>query len=407
MSIHPTPADLELLRNDRVFRHVGQCETCQDQLGALADLSIGLDDTIDSFAQASAYAHLKHATLRRLYGGELPEDLAADSEIHLRRCASCRQLAAEALVESSHSFTQPVSPIGRSVTVNTVWRSDFDDARAGRSDADVVDRVAPRAVKRRRTSGATRFAIVGDVSGAGKTTTAIMLASRLASDRKARVLCIDLDPAGELTQFLMGTRNSLGGGVSRLLEDPTADVAALIAKPKRMRGVSLVPSDRHMRGVEARIAVGVGGTGWETLLRDRIATVLRSFKYVVIDCPSSRGVLTINALAAAEVALIAEMGLDREETRADELGVNSMLKFVSRIRERHNAELRVRVMSTQFDPDDRASWPGRGLTPKAALRFAIARGAKPEQFQFAIYDALSGTPGSPEQLVKELMKTGN
>jgi chromosome partitioning protein len=143
-------------------------------------------------------------------------------------------------------------------------------------------------------------AVANQKGGVGKTTTAINLAASLALAGK-RVLIVDVDPQGNLTSGvgLKGQRTGAGTVYEALLTD-TDDPATFLI-PTRVTNLSLIPADRSLTGAEIEL---VDLADRERRLK-RVLDLLRGrFDYILVDCPPSLGLLTLNALVAADAVLI-------------------------------------------------------------------------------------------------------
>jgi chromosome partitioning protein len=142
-------------------------------------------------------------------------------------------------------------------------------------------------------------AIANQKGGVGKTTTVINLATSLALDGQ-RILAVDLDPQGNLTSGLgLRGRRADGGTVyEALMSDVPAD-ACLLQTP--IDHLVLIPADRNLTGAEIEL---VSVPGREHRLRRLLEPLRARFDLILIDCPPSLGLLTLNALVAADAVLI-------------------------------------------------------------------------------------------------------
>jgi chromosome partitioning protein len=142
--------------------------------------------------------------------------------------------------------------------------------------------------------------VANQKGGVGKTTTAINLAASLATADR-RVLLVDMDPQGNLTSGvgLKGQRASAGTVYEALTSDDL-DAAAFVL-PTRVEGMDLVPADRNLTGAEIDL---VTLPRREFRLRTLIDGVRDRYDYIFIDTPPSLGLLTLNALVAADAVLI-------------------------------------------------------------------------------------------------------
>jgi chromosome partitioning protein len=144
----------------------------------------------------------------------------------------------------------------------------------------------------------TIVAVANQKGGVGKTTTTANLGASLARLGQ-RVLLIDLDPQGNLTSaFGVGTEE---GTVANSLLDRAVALPIVKVGDEQQASVSLVPASITLATVEAALMTKLGR---ELRLRDQILAVANYFDFVLIDTPPSLGLLTINALVAANWVLI-------------------------------------------------------------------------------------------------------
>ncbi len=174
-----------------------------------------------------------------------------------------------------------------------------------------------------------RIAVINQKGGVGKTTTTANLGAALA-DKGLRVLLLDLDPQGHLTLHFGVEVADDQPTVYDVLTSGTPAAEAIVRARER---VSVLPADIDLAGAEAEL---VSVTGREVLLREALDPVENDFDVMLIDCPPSLGVLTVNALAAASEVLIP---LQAHFFALQ--GLSKLLDTVTLVRQRINPKLRV------------------------------------------------------------------
>lgn len=177
--------------------------------------------------------------------------------------------------------------------------------------------------------------------GVGKTTTAINLGTALATKRK--VLVIDLDPQGNASTGLGVPRQDRGAGSYALLTGEKR--LAELLRPTRIPNLLLLPADPELAGAEIEL---VGLENRERRLRDALANeaeALAGIEVILIDCPPSLGLLTLNALVAAQSVIVP---LQTEFFALE--GVSQITRTVERVKRALNPALELEgIVLTMFD----------------------------------------------------------
>lgn len=183
------------------------------------------------------------------------------------------------------------------------------------------------------------IAICNQKGGVGKTTTAINLSASLAAAEK-RVLLIDFDPQGNSTTGLGFNKYEIDTSIYHALigGQPIPSLTRETAMPY----LRLVPANSNLVGAEVEL---VSEVSRETRLRESLESILTEYEFVILDCPPSLGLLTINALTAANFVLVPVQC----EYFAME-GLTDLQRTIALVQKRLNRDLKILgIVLTMFD----------------------------------------------------------
>ncbi|BAJ63426.1 MULTISPECIES: ParA family protein [Anaerolinea] len=184
------------------------------------------------------------------------------------------------------------------------------------------------------------YTLVNQKGGVGKTTSAINLGAYLGYYGQ-RVLLIDLDPQANATSSLGVDKNSIRGGTYEVLIGRMPITPQILHNPRYK--ISLLPSSPALAGAEVEL---VDLPNREQRLKEVLAPALERYDYILIDCPPSLGLLTVNGLVAAANGVLIPVQCEYLALE----GLGQLTQTIQRVRNSLFPELQIRgVILTMFD----------------------------------------------------------
>ena len=184
------------------------------------------------------------------------------------------------------------------------------------------------------------YTVANQKGGVGKTTTTINLGAFLAYYGK-NVLLVDIDPQANATSSLGIDKNKISSGTYEALLDEKDIRESILRNPKL--NLSILPASPDLAGAEVEL---VNEVGRETLLKRKLLPLAPDYDYILVDCPPSLGLLTLNGLVAAENGILIPVQC---EYLAME-GLGQLISTIERVRRVISPDLIVRgVILTMFD----------------------------------------------------------
>jgi len=181
------------------------------------------------------------------------------------------------------------------------------------------------------------IAFINQKGGTGKTTSTANIGAGLVR-LKQKVLAVDLDPQANLTYHLGIKAGELKASIAEVIEGRAGIEEAIVERD----GPDVIPSTLSLAETEARI---FNVTGREHLLKGALAGLNRAYAFILIDCPPSLGILTVNALVASK-----EVYIPLEVQALPLQGLRAIRDIVELARERLNPGLKITgIIATKFD----------------------------------------------------------
>ncbi|MBU0926328.1 MAG: ParA family protein [Spirochaetes bacterium] len=244
---------------------------------------------------------------------------------------------------------------------------------------------------------------VNQKGGVGKTTSVINLGAYLAREGK-RVLLVDFDPQANLTSGVGGQKKAKG---AYEVISGSAEMRDVI-KPTKVEGLYLAPSSIDLSGATVEL---VDKEGRDDYLKNALATVEEEYDFILIDCPPSLGVLTLNGLSAADEVLIP---LQCEYFALE--GLSLILQTIQLVQKGMNKGLKIAgILFTMYDSRTRlaqdvvqqvSSYFGDRVFSTIIPRNVRLSEAPSHGVPVCLYDAACIGAKSYEKLAKEVLQRG-
>ncbi|MBN1438881.1 MAG: ParA family protein [Anaerolineales bacterium] len=249
------------------------------------------------------------------------------------------------------------------------------------------------------------YAFVNQKGGVGKTTTTISLAHCFAR-MDQRVLMVDLDPQANATSCLGIDKRRIQRGTYEVLIGACPPAAAILRNEQL--GLSLIPSSQNLTGAEVEL---IGEEGREFRLRNALQEILPDYDYLLVDSPPSLGILTLNALVAAEDGAVIPVQCEYLALE----GLSQLTQTIGRIRASFQPRLEIRgVVMTMYDgrtnlgnqviEEVRSHFPGKVFASVIPRSIRLAE-APSHGIPISVYAPSSIGALAYQELAEEILKS--
>ena len=268
-------------------------------------------------------------------GGEAMDPERGDEALEDEAAIAVRDAVSRAAAEAGVDVSRETDPLATDLSIDEPTGEAVIDSESAARNARVTFRI-----HQDTRNGVRRvLAVANQKGGVGKSTTAVNIGAYLAL-AGARVLVIDLDPQGNASTGLGLDHREIEPSIYDVLTGEAAPGAAIRATG--VPGLHVLPSTIDLAGAEVEL---VSAMSRETRLRRALQSVDHQYDTILIDCPPSLGLLTVNALAAADELLIP---IQCEYYALEGLG--QLLRNVELVRANLNPELRIGgIVLTMYD----------------------------------------------------------
>ena len=185
------------------------------------------------------------------------------------------------------------------------------------------------------------IAIANQKGGVGKTTTSINLAACLA-EKDQKVLLIDMDSQGNTTSGLGLEKNELDRTIYEVLTEEITISDAIIHLEDYFKEFYIIPANQNLAGAEIEL---ITQENMQYILKDKLSEIRDQYDYIILDCPPALGMLTVNAMTAADAVLVP---IQCEFYALD--GLSQLIYTINLIQKNLNKDLHIEgVVFTMYD----------------------------------------------------------